>query len=370
MTTENLGRPAEYDAVIAGAGPAGCAHALALAARGARVLLAGPAPRHPLGTLELIDGRAAADLDGLGLLGRLRAVSRPRAGTLSRWGTAGFACRSSLLDPAGPGWIVDRDTLDTLMQDAARDAGVRIAHERLTRPYRNAGGWLARLTRSGRVVRGQRFAIATGSRGQAWISARQPATRGPSTVAVTGWFRDELAGLGDRLLIDAAADGWWYALGSPAGVRVTYCLPASRLPPPAPARASLAWRAAAGRPGWVPSPDVTPSGTRRAASVRLTTCVVPAGTTGLVQRAASAEWPGLLAIGDAALSVSPLSGHGVALALHSAVLAATDPARYPEWLLRTALEHAAEETRLHVARGRPISAHIFPDIEVISTNLF
>jgi hypothetical protein len=47
---------------------------------------------------------------------------------------------------------------------------------------------------------------------------------------------------------------------------------------------------------------------------------------------------------DAALSVSPLSGHGVALALHGAVLAAEDPVRYREWLLRTALDHAAEET--------------------------
>jgi hypothetical protein len=38
---------------------------------------------------------------------------------------------------------------------------------------------------------------------------------------------------------------------------------------------------------------------------------------------------------DVALSVSPLSGHGVALALHGAVLAAKDPVRYREWLLRT-----------------------------------
>jgi hypothetical protein len=55
---------------------------------------------------------------------------------------------------------------------------------------------------------------------------------------------------------------------------------------------------------------------------------------------------------DAALSVSPLSGHGVALALHGAELAAEDPVRYREWFLRTALDHAAEETRPHVALGR------------------
>ena len=167
-------------------------------------------------------------------------------------------------------------------------------------------------------------------------------------MAITGWFRDGLPRLGDRLLVDAGPDGWWYALGSPAGVRVTYCLPASRLPPPGSARAELAWRTAAGRTGWVPSLDVTTSGTQPA-SARLTTCAVPAGTTGLAQRPGPAGRPGLLAIGDAALSVSPLSGHGVALALHGAVLAAEDPAGYREWLLRTALEHAAEETRLHAA---------------------
>jgi 2-polyprenyl-6-methoxyphenol hydroxylase-like FAD-dependent oxidoreductase len=362
MTTENPGRSAEYDAVVVGAGPAGCTHALALAARGALVLLAGPGPCHPPGTLELVDGRAAADLDALGLLSRLQAVSRSRAGTLSRWGTADFASRSSLLDPAGPGWIVDRNSFDVLLRDAARDAGIQITDERLARPHRNTGGWLARLSRSGRTVCGQRFVVATGCHGRGWIPVRQPTERSLSTVAITGWFRDGLSGLGDRLLVDADVDGWWYALGSPAGVRVTYCLPASRLPPPGPARAEVAWRAAAHQARWVPSLDVTASGTRRSAPVRLTTCVVPAGTTGLVQRPRSAEqpgWPersGLVAVGDAALSVSPLSGHGVALALHGAVLAAEDPLGYREWLLRTALDHAAEETRLHVALGRPDKA--------------
>ena len=339
-------RPDAYDTVVVGAGPAGCAHALALTARGAHVLLAGPEPCHPPGTLELVDGRARADLGALGLLGRMPASSRVSAGTLSRWGTADFISRSSMLDPAGPGWIVGRDTFDAMLLDAVRDAGIRVAGERLVRPVRHAGGWMAVLSRSGQAVRGQRLAIATGSRGRRWISVRRPPDRGPYTVAITGWFSDGLSGLGDRLLVDADTEGWWYALGSPAGARVTYCLPASRLPPPGPARAELAWRSAAARASWVPSLDVTESGARRPAPVRLTTCAIPAGTTGLPQR------PGLLAIGDASLSVSPLSGHGVALALHGAVLAAQDPAGYRGWLLHAALEHTAEEARLHAAARR------------------
>lgn len=79
-------RPAGYDAVVAGAGPAGCAHALALAARGANVLLAGPEPRHPPGALELVDAWARTDLAALGVLERMPAVGRLSAGTLSRWG--------------------------------------------------------------------------------------------------------------------------------------------------------------------------------------------------------------------------------------------------------------------------------------------
>jgi flavin-dependent dehydrogenase len=346
MPTGDKHGPASYDAVVAGAGPAGCAHALALAARGAHVLLAGPEPRHPPGTLELVDSRAGADLGVLGLLGRMQAASRASAGTLSRWGTGGFTSRSSMLDPAGPGWIVDRNTLDAILLDAVRDAGIRVADERLARLAWHAGGWRAVLSRSGQTVRGQRFAIATGSRGRGWISPRRTADRTPYTVAITGWFSDGLPGLGDRLLVDSGPDGWWYALGSPAGVRVTYCLPASRLPPPGPARAELAWRPAAARTGWVPSLDVKAPGARRPAPVRLTTCAVPAGTTGLPQRLL-ARRPGLLAIGDASLSVSPLSGHGVALALRGAVLAAEEPTGYQAWLLRTALEHVAEEARLH-----------------------
>lgn len=50
-----------------------------------------------------------------------------------------------------------------------------------------------------------------------------------------------------------------------------------------------------------------------------------------------------------ALSISPLSGHGVALALRGAVLAARDPAGYRAWMRRTALEHGHKEGRLHAA---------------------
>jgi hypothetical protein len=50
---------------------------------------------------------------------------------------------------------------------------------------------------------------------------------------------------------------------------------------------------------------------------------------------------------QAALSISPLSGHGVAL--RGAVLAAQDPAGYRARLRRSALEHAPEEGRLHAA---------------------
>jgi 2-polyprenyl-6-methoxyphenol hydroxylase-like FAD-dependent oxidoreductase len=339
-----------YDAVVAGAGPAGCAYALALTARGARVLLAGPEPRHPSGTLELVNGLAMADLTALGLLGRVQAAGRLSAGSLSRWGAAEFAARSSLLDPAGPGWIVDRDVLDAGLRVAAQEAGIRVANERLARPARRADGWTAVLTRSGRTVHGRLLVVATGCHGRGWIPACPSAERNSFTVAITGWFRDGLPGLGDRLLVDAGLGGWWYALGSPAGVRVTYCLAASRLPPPGPARVGLAWRAAARRAGWVPSLDAASSGVR-STPVRLTACAVPAGTTGLAGRLEPAGQPGWLAIGDAALSVSPLSGHGVALALRGAVLAAEDPARYQEWLLRTALEHAAEEARLHAAAG-------------------
>jgi hypothetical protein len=48
---------------------------------------------------------------------------------------------------------------------------------------------------------------------------------------------------------------------------------------------------------------------------------------------------------DAALSVSPLSGHGVALALHGAVLAAEDPVRYREWLLRVVWDCVSKHSR-------------------------
>ena len=92
-----------YHAVVAGAGPAGCAHALALAARGARVLLAGPEPRHPPGTLELIDGRAAADLAALGLLDRVRAARPAQRRDRIPLGNSRFRHPEQPAQPRGPG---------------------------------------------------------------------------------------------------------------------------------------------------------------------------------------------------------------------------------------------------------------------------
>jgi 2-polyprenyl-6-methoxyphenol hydroxylase-like FAD-dependent oxidoreductase len=295
--------------VVLGAGPAGAAAAASAAQRGESVWLAGRVRDHPAGTLEVLSGRANAALLALGWYADVVSRARPCDAIVSRWASAQYVELPALLEPGGLGWIVDRAWFDPLVRRLAVRDGVR----RIVAPAQVPAAW-RRVLATGKHARFGGFRRALG----------------PSRVALTAVCSSgEVRDLAYRLAVEAVPDGWWSAVDDGRSVAVTY------VTDPALLRRSGSpedvWRAALrGSPGWLPVSCASARPRVRPIRSRL-----QAGDGGAVR------------VGDSALSVDPLSGHGLALALESG-LRCHEP-DYLAWLVDQAGDHARTGRAAHAA---------------------
>jgi hypothetical protein len=143
-----------------------------------------------------------------------------------------------------------------------------------------------------------------------------------------------VAGLGHHLLVDRAADGWWYALATAGLTTVAYCTDADQIGRGR-AGVSRIWRAACAMTPWFP-PDAT--------AVRPVVRSRPLG------RGPAPADPCVQVVGDAALTVDWLSGNGLALAVEAGVRSA-GPAGCADWYDDVAGAHAAQRRDVYRAAG-------------------
>ena len=288
--------------VVVGVGPAGAAAAAAAARRGERATLVGVARDHPSGTLEVLSGRAAESLVDLGWYDAVVARACPCDAIVSRWADDSYVERSSLLEPGGLGWVVDRAWFDRLLRGlAAHDGVVRLANRAET------------------PASSTRQVLATGKHAPSSGARR---VLGPDLVALTSTMpAGFVADLSSRLVVEASDQGWWSALDDGVHAAVTFTTDLVHLAgQPDAARRTWA-RAVASGPGWLPATaaDTVP----RVRPIRSRLHEVGPGAA--------------VRVGDAALSVDPLSGHGLALALEGAVRCADQD--YLSWLRAQADAH-------------------------------
>lgn len=322
------------DVIVIGAGPAGAVHAGRLAAAGQRVLLVAPDTAHPPGTFELLSGLVEADIREFGLLGAIQHRAPRCAGTVFRWMDRRFLERSG--KGWHGGWIIDRFWFDPLVSEYAVRHGARRLNAVVAGVRPSQDGLQVRCRTAGRTgqfltVHAGRAVVATGRTGR--LAARADLRRRVvrSMVAITTSAPGPFPRIGPRLLVDAAPNGWWYAMGDGAQATIGYVTDVDLLDG-GPDRLAVTWRNAARGVAWLPSWARTSPVRGRPSGVQITE--VPAMGT-------------VLPLGDAAFSADPLSGHGIALAITAACRAADNPDAYPRWVAKQFAEHMAYESKLY-----------------------
>lgn len=295
----------DIDVLVAGAGPAGSATAVALARLGVRVLLTdGPRNhRHWAGeSLPPGTGKLVASLFGPDIL----AVPPHQVayGTRSLWGSTQVTETNFLDNPLGTGWLVDRHRFDAQLVQSAVNQGVRLVNGASVSGIRRQEEcwevsfhqtstikvpWLVDATgRSGFVLR--HLGIRRKRRDQqvAQISVLPDSNTAQTFLGTT---------------VEAVSGGWWYTTPLPGEKRVVAYLTDRDLMAPGNDRTGQ-WRCRLQETLYMKDLVGT---TANVASVSL----YPADTTYRRQ----IYGKGWVAVGDAAMTLDPLSSQGIVTSL-------------------------------------------------------
>jgi flavin-dependent dehydrogenase len=319
---------ATVDLAVVGSGPAASASARVAARHGMDCVIIAPPPAPRLGLLELLASTARPALAALSAGEDGLSGSHPLELTRFRWGRDDIGERQ--VPPSDGATIVDRATFDGALRRVAEQGGARRIDARVVDWTRDGSTWVLDTLPSaggaGRQVRAARVLIAAG-RGSR-LMQRGGAVREVRHRMVAVIQRLPVPDLAGRMVVEPTPSGWWYGMGTAQRATIGFVTDADLLAPGTD-RASATWRRERAGVDWVP-----PSGELelRAAVVA---CVDPAGASGV------------LPIGDAALSVDPLSGHGLRFALESGIRATLEPQTYATWLAEEQRRHAEDEFALY-----------------------
>jgi flavin-dependent dehydrogenase len=287
----------KFDVAIAGGGPAASSAALLLARAGARTIVIERGDDRGDKPGESLAPSAKPVLERLGVWDDLaRDGHLPCHGNRSVWGSDRIDELPFVFSPYGHGWHLDRRRFERRLHEHASSAGAtRVTGTTVTAVHREGKVW--------RLSCGIEADFVVDATGRASRVARMLGARRvihDPLVAVVAFLESDRPDSDSYTFLEAAEDGWWY----------TAPLPSNRL-------AAMFITDPPARP-FAPSGHtrdrIEDHGYRLAAPPR----VVDAGSARL-DRFGGDGW---LAIGDAAMSLDPLSSHGIAAALHGGMLAA------------------------------------------------
>jgi flavin-dependent dehydrogenase len=313
----------ETEVLVVGAGPAGATAALNLA---------------PTRTVVLIDARTAAAprigesvlpvlnriLAEMGLLEEFcRQGHAPCHGNRSRWGSAVPAEMDFLRDPDGHGWHIDRRKFENWLRGKAVERGAIDLHPVQFRSIlRDGRRWRVRIDGTDRaeaVIAD--YVIDAGGR-SAPLARCLGARKRVFDRLVCGWLHGDVThpGTGAGLTyVEAEYEGWWYTAPLPDNRRILAFHTDADLPAACDARnrSRLLARAAM-------CPELS-SALRKAGFTPDAVSGFTAAHTAVLEPCAASGW---MAIGDAALSLDPLSAQGLLHAMFTALMAAEAVDRY------------------------------------------
>ncbi len=310
---------ADYDILIAGAGPSGAVAACLLARSGKKV-----------GVIDNIDDKAhkigeSLPQDGAQLLQRLDLpfpqTNGPHteiSGTHSIWGNEDFY-QDAFNTPGGGGWRLDRPKFDQELRWAAADAGATFINSFVNTVSKH-GNLFQIETATHPPLSCHQLIDATGRRAK---PARQlGATQHADSPLIATWAitQPQQNNNCSRTLIESDADGWWYAAVLPNGEQLAIFHSTPAIAAKLTKTPSL-WRSKLGASKiskQLMTHHFEKSKLYRA-DARGLYLDMPAG-------------PGWFACGDAALSFNPLASQGIYNAIATAATAATliTSADYPD----------------------------------------
>lgn len=344
-----------WDAIIAGAGPAGAVAAHVLAQNGRRVLLADAidvsqhevsehdAREHKVG--ETLPGAAVRLLRSLALpVSTGEGPHHPIGGNLSSWNSEELVATDFIHDPDGPGWRLDRLRFDATLRESAIRSGAIFKAASVVEVARRGQLWHVKFHDGGDLT-AHWLIDATGRR--AAMARRLGAKRNCDTplIALYALGKPKAGRWLNRTVVEAVPGGWWYAAFLPSGAPIAglHVRPqdAARL-----STTSGAWHQALLETRHIsamfsnatfghPLPPLDASGAH-------------------LNPVVGDQW---IACGDAALSFDPLSSQGIFSALHggmTAGLAVAAALRGDRTLMDSYAARLSEIRRIYLARLRSI----------------
>lgn len=312
----------EADALIVGAGPAGCTTAINLAPF-RRVLLverrAEVAPR----VGESLVPAARRLLSDMGLWESFVAEGHePWYGNRAVWGGTEPVEVDFMRDPDGHGWHLDRARFEQWLRDAARARGAElIAPASIDKLAHDGKRWQVQLnTADGPFVANANLIVDAGGRA-APVARKHGARVEASDRLICAWVsgRDERDSNRGLTYVEAVEDGWWYTAPVPGQQRILAFYTDADLP---------AARTLSKPGGLLERAGIVKELSALLADVEFVpedkSHVIAAHSAMLVP-SAQESW---LAAGDAAISFDPLSSQGLLNALFTGLAAAEAADRY------------------------------------------
>lgn len=300
--------------VIVGGGPAGLASGIRLCQLGYQPLIV-DRPRKPAERKigESLAPSAWAIIHKLGI-SHIVSESNHLAcpGHRSSWGHDGLISKDFLFDPYGHGWHLDRIKFEKDLRREAEFAGCQFLDQSIQRlKHLDSGGWELWSESLNKPLQASFLIDATGRPSTVAHASGARKMREDQLVAWYGFLEPSSKPSKDATgLIEARPEGWWYSALLPDGCIVAAFLTDPDLLPAAGFQTSVAWEK------WLDL-SVYTKHQIRANGYRLidNPQVAPAGSSILD----SIHGPDWVACGDAAASYDPLSSHGIATALASAM---------------------------------------------------
>jgi flavin-dependent dehydrogenase len=349
----------EADAVVVGAGPAGCAAAIQLCQAGWRVVVIGRPPAGADRAGESLSPGAPALLERLGLRARFLGDGHlPCHANASAWGSPELTWHDFLNDPRGSGFHIDRARFEALLRRRAVESGARLFETEAPRAVERLDGtWRLAATGALPPITARWLIDASG---RAACLARVLGARREvawEQVALVAFARAARPGDETFTLIEAVPEGFWYSAPIPGGRFALALFTDAALHDARAARTPEGFGALLAGAGRTRG-RLDTHGAVLDAPPRF----VDAGSGWLEP----AHGPGWIAAGDAAITYDPISAHGLTLALRTgvdaaaALLAETAGARdrYGARLARAFQDYRREALRIYRSEQRwPAAAY-------------